>query len=145
MSNSHDLSSRPSALRRLCDFAASAGAATIVVCLLLLLLTETARRGSPRPYFAMSDSNSLGLLIRRLPWLFIETPGRAAGFLSVVLLVAILALRIELGQSWNLYAAGRQVAKAGEDYQLLLQAVGSAFEGTDGELVVFVGDRPSAN
>ena len=87
----------------------------------------------------MSDSNSLERLIRRLSWLFIETPARAAGFLSVVLLVAILALRIELGQSWNLYAAGRQVAKAGEDYQLLLQAVGSAFEGTDSELVVLVG------
>jgi hypothetical protein len=45
MSNSHDLSSRPSGLRRQCDFAAGAGAATIVFCLLLLLLTETARRG----------------------------------------------------------------------------------------------------
>jgi hypothetical protein len=87
----------------------------------------------------MSDSNSLAARMRGLSWLFIETPARAAGFLSVIAMVTILALRFELGQSWNLYAAGGQVAKAGEDYPLLLQAAGSAYQATGGELVVFVG------
>jgi hypothetical protein len=93
----------------------------------------------------MSDSSSSRALIGRLPWLFIDTPARAAGFLAVILLTVVLALRIELGQSWNLYAGGKQAAKAGEDYQLLLQAVGSAFEGRDGvegrdgDLVVLLG------
>ena len=88
----------------------------------------------------MSDFNSLVSWTRRLSWLFIETPARAAGFLSVVAVVILLALRLELGHSWNLYAAGGQIAKAGDDFPLLLQAVGNAFEETGGgELVVFVG------
>jgi len=87
----------------------------------------------------MSDFNSLVSLTSRLPWLFIETRARAAGFLSVIAIVIILALQLELGHSWNLYAAGGQVAKAGDDFPLLLQAVGNAFEETGGELVVFVG------
>ena len=88
----------------------------------------------------MSDFNSLVSWTRRLSWLFIETPARAAGFLSVVAVVILLALRLELGHSWNLYAAGGQIAKAGDDFPLLLQAVGSAFEETGGgELVLLVG------
>lgn len=87
----------------------------------------------------MSDFNSPGSLIRRLQWLFIETPAHAAGFLAVILFVILLALWFELGANWNLYAAGRQDAKAGDDYQLLLQAVGNAFEQTNSELVAFVG------
>jgi hypothetical protein len=87
----------------------------------------------------MSDFNSLVSLTSRLPWLFVETRARAAGFLSVIAIVIILALQLELGHSWNLYAAGGQVAKAGDDFPLLLQAVGNAFEETGGELVVFVG------
>jgi hypothetical protein len=87
----------------------------------------------------MSDSNSLDARMRGLSWLFIETPARAAGFLSVIAIVTILALRFEFGHSWNLYAAGGQVAKAGEDYPLLLQAVGSAYQETGSELVIFVG------
>ena len=77
--------------------------------------------------------------MRELSWLFIETPARAAGFLSVIAIVTILALRFEFGHSWNLYAAGGQVVKAGEDYPLLLQATGSAYQETGGELVIFVG------
>ncbi|MGA7810076.1 hypothetical protein [Bradyrhizobium sp.] len=87
----------------------------------------------------MSDFERLVPLIRRLPWLFIETPARAAGFLSVIALVVLLALRIELGQSWNLYASGRQAAKAGDDFPLLLQNAGSAFKDTGGQLVVLLG------
>src|ERR1700690_2407001 len=85
----------------------------------------------------MSDSNSLAARIRGLSWLSIETPARAAGFLSVIAVVAILAFRFELGPSWNLYAAGRQIAKTG--YPLLLEAAGRAYQKTGGELVVFVG------
>jgi hypothetical protein len=87
----------------------------------------------------MSDFNSLAQLNRRLPWLFIETSARAAGFLSVIVMVALIALRLELGNSWNLYAAGTQVEKLGDDYPLLLQAVGSAFADKGGELVVLLG------
>jgi hypothetical protein len=87
----------------------------------------------------MSDSNSLAARVRGLSWLFIETPARAAGFLSVIAIVAILAFRFEFGHSWNLYAAGEQVVKAGEDYPLLLQAAGSTYQETGGELVIFVG------
>jgi hypothetical protein len=85
----------------------------------------------------MSDSNSFVERMRRLSWLSIETPARAAGFLSVIAMVAILAFRFELGHSWNLYAAGRQIAKTG--YPLLLEAAGRAYQKTGGELVVFVG------
>jgi hypothetical protein len=86
----------------------------------------------------MSDFNWLSLLLRRLPWLFIETIAGAIGFLSVILVVTILAVRLELSQSWNLYAVRGQAVKAG--YPLSLQSVGSAFEASDGEeLVVFVG------
>ena len=87
----------------------------------------------------MSDSSSLGARVRGLSWLVIETPARAAGFLSVIAIVTILALRFEFGHSWNLYAGGGQVVKAGEDYPLLLQAVGNAYQETGGELVIFVG------
>jgi hypothetical protein len=87
----------------------------------------------------MSDFDGLVSLARRLPWLFIETQARAAGFLSVIVIVILLALRLELGCSWNLYAAGGQVTKAGDDFPLLLQAAGSAFAETDGELVILVG------
>jgi len=87
----------------------------------------------------MSDSNSLAVRMRRLSWLFIETRARAAGFLSVMAIVIILALRFELGHSWNLYAAGGQIEKAAEDFPLLLHAAGNAFEETGGELVGFVG------
>jgi hypothetical protein len=87
----------------------------------------------------MSDSNSLAERMRGLSWLCIETPARAAGFLSVIAIVTILALRFEFGHSWNLYAAGGQLARAGEDYPLLLQAVGGAYQQTGGELVIFVG------
>jgi hypothetical protein len=87
----------------------------------------------------MSDFDSLALLNHRLSWLFIETPARAAGFLSVIVIVAALALRLELGNSWNLYAAGTQVEKLGDDDPLLLQAVGSAFAERGGELVVLLG------
>jgi hypothetical protein len=45
MPNRIDLSLRRTALRRLRDFAAGAGAATLVTGLLVLLLMETARRG----------------------------------------------------------------------------------------------------
>ena len=85
----------------------------------------------------MSDSNSLDARMRGLSWLFIETPARAAGFLSVIAIVTILALRFEFGHSWNLYAAGGQIAKTG--YALLLQAAGSAYQKMGGELVMFVG------
>jgi hypothetical protein len=40
-----DLSFRRTTFRRLCDFAAGAGTATLVICLLAFLLMETARRG----------------------------------------------------------------------------------------------------
>jgi hypothetical protein len=85
----------------------------------------------------MSDSNSFAERMRRLSWLSIETPARAAGFLSVIAILTILALRFELGHSWNLYAAGGQIAKTG--YPLLLEAAGRAYQKTGGELVVFVG------
>jgi hypothetical protein len=88
----------------------------------------------------MSDFDPLVSWTRRLSWLFVETPARAAGFLSVIAILVILALKLELGHSWNLYAAGGQVAKAGDDFPLLLQALGSAFDQTgDGELVLLVG------
>jgi hypothetical protein len=77
--------------------------------------------------------------MRGLSWLFIETPARAAGFLSAIAIVTILLLRFEFGHSWNLYAAGGQVVKAGEDYPLLLQAAASVYQEAGGELVVFVG------
>jgi hypothetical protein len=85
----------------------------------------------------MSDSNLFAERMRRLSWLFIETPARAAGFLSVMAILTILGLSFEFGNSWNLYAAGRQIAKTG--YPLLLQVAGSAYQKTGGELVVFVG------
>jgi hypothetical protein len=85
----------------------------------------------------MSDSNSLAERMRRLSWLSIETPARAAGFLSVMAILTILGLRFEFGNSWNLYAAGGQIAKTG--YPLLLEAAGRAYQKTGGELVVFVG------
>lgn len=85
----------------------------------------------------MSDSNSFAERMRRLSWLSIETPARAAGFLSVMAILTILGLRFEFGNSWNLYAAGGQIAKTG--YPLLLRAAGSAYQKTGGELVVFVG------
>jgi hypothetical protein len=87
----------------------------------------------------MSASDSLFARINRLPWLFIETRARAAGFLSVMAIAAVVGFRFELGPSWNLYAAGGQAWKSGDDYQLLLQAIGSSFGETGGELVVFVG------
>jgi hypothetical protein len=87
----------------------------------------------------MSDSNSLAERMRRLSWLYIETPTRAAGFLAMLGVLTILALRVEFGHSWNLYAAGGQVVKARESYPLLLQAAGKANQETGGELVVFVG------
>jgi hypothetical protein len=40
-----DLNFRRTAFRRLWDFAAGAGTATLISCLLVLLLIETARRG----------------------------------------------------------------------------------------------------
>lgn len=61
------------------------------------------------------------------------------GFLAVTAIVAVLGFRLELGHSWNLYAAGGQPWKPGDDYSLVLQAIGSSFEETGGELVVFVG------
>src|SRR3984957_1590508 len=85
----------------------------------------------------MSDSKSSAERMRRLSWLSIETPARAVGFLSVMAILTILGLRFEFGNSWNMYAAGRQIAKTG--YPLLLQAAGSAYQKTGGELVVFVG------
>src|SRR3984957_15256999 len=109
MPNEIDLSLRRNAFRRLWDFAAGAVTATLITCVLAL------------------------------SWLVIETPARAAGFLSVIAIVTILALRFEFGHSWNLYAGGGQVVKAGEDYPLLLQAVGSAYQETGGEFVIFVG------
>ena len=87
----------------------------------------------------MLDSSSLTLLVRRWSWLLIETPARAAGFLTAVAILAILLLRFELGQSWNLYAAGTQVVKPADDRQILLQNVGSAFQETGGDLVVLLG------
>lgn len=57
----------------------------------------------------------------------------------MIAIVTILALRFEFGHSWNLYAAGGQIVKAGEDYPLLLQAAGSAYQEIGGELVIFVG------
>jgi hypothetical protein len=85
----------------------------------------------------MSDSNAFVERMRRLSWLSIETPARAAGFLSVMAILAIAGLRFEFGNSWNLYTTGGQIAKTG--YPLLLQAAGSAYQKTGGELVVFVG------
>jgi hypothetical protein len=85
----------------------------------------------------MSVSNSLAARISSLSWLFIETPARAAGFLSVIAIVTILAFRFEFGSFWNLYAPGGQTVKAG--YPLLLQVAGSAYQKSGGELVVFIG------
>jgi hypothetical protein len=85
----------------------------------------------------MLDSNSFAERVRRLSWLSIETPARAAGFLSVMAILTILGLRFEFGNSWNLYAAGGQIAKTG--YPLLLGAAGRAYQETGSELVVFVG------
>jgi hypothetical protein len=92
-----------------------------------------------RLYSAMLDFNSIAELNHRLPWLFIETRARAVGFLSVMVIMALLALRLELGNSWNLYAAGTQVEKLGDDNPLLLQAIGSAFAEKGGDLVVLLG------
>jgi hypothetical protein len=52
-------------------------------------------------------------------------------------ILIILGLRFEFGNSWNLFATGGQIAKTG--YPLLLQAAGSTYQKTDGELVIFVG------
>ena len=87
----------------------------------------------------MSDSSSLAERMRRVSWLYIETRARAAGFLATLAILTILALRVEFGHSWNLYAAGGQVVKARESYPLLLQAAGKAYQETGGDLVVFVG------
>jgi hypothetical protein len=87
----------------------------------------------------MSDFDRLVSLNSRLPWLCIETRARAAGFLSVIVIVILLALRLELGGAWNLYATGNQVAKAGDDFPLLLQTVANAFQETGNELVFLVG------
>jgi hypothetical protein len=40
-----DLNFRRTSLRRLCDFAAGAGTATLITCVLAFLLMETARWG----------------------------------------------------------------------------------------------------
>jgi hypothetical protein len=44
MPNRIDRNSRRSAFRRLLDFTAGAGMATLITCVLVLLLVETARR-----------------------------------------------------------------------------------------------------
>jgi hypothetical protein len=44
MPNRIDRDSRQTAFRRLLDFTAGAGTATLITCVLLLLLMETARR-----------------------------------------------------------------------------------------------------
>jgi hypothetical protein len=44
MPNRIDLNSRRGAFRRLLDFTAGAGIATLITCVLVLLLMETARR-----------------------------------------------------------------------------------------------------
>jgi hypothetical protein len=87
----------------------------------------------------MLDSKAVTALVRRYSWLVIETPARAVGFLTVIGIVIILAIKLELGSSWNLYAAGTQNEKAGETYQVLLRTIGAAFSSTDGELLIIVG------
>jgi hypothetical protein len=83
--------------------------------------------------------------MRGLSWLFIETPARAAGFLSVIAMVTILALRFELGQSWNLYAAGGQVAKAGEDFPCCFRPPGALIRRRAVNLLFLSADQPFAN
>jgi hypothetical protein len=85
----------------------------------------------------MLDSNLLGSLAHRLSWLFIETPARAIGFLSVAITALILGAVLELSQSWNLYAAGAM--KSGNNYQLVLQSIGTEFDKTGGDIVVLLG------
>ena len=88
----------------------------------------------------MSDSSSLAARVRGLSWLVIETPARAAGFLSVIAIVTILALRFEFGHSWNLYAGGGQVVKAGGHIQTVLQRRHDAGNPILGDEAAVVGD-----
>ena len=80
--------------------------------------------------------------MRRLSWLFIETPARAAGFLSVLAILTILALRFEFGHSWNLYAAGGQVVKAGEATRCCFRPPGRHIRRRAANLSFLSEDRP---
>jgi hypothetical protein len=87
----------------------------------------------------MSASKSLTSFVRRTSWLNIETRARAIGFLLILAIVIILTLRVELGQTWNLFASGMQNLKATDDYQLFLWTIGTELRPSDGELVLIVG------
>src|SRR6201999_674770 len=85
----------------------------------------------------MWDSEAASAWVRRWSWLAIETPSRAAGFLAVVAIAAIIGLRAELEPIWNLFAAGADDVKV--DNQLLLWTLASTLQGADAEKVVVVG------
>jgi hypothetical protein len=85
----------------------------------------------------MWDFERARLWVRRWSWLAIETPSRAAGFLAVVAIVAIIGLRSELVPIWNLFAAGAQDVKV--DNQLLLWTLANTVQDVDAEKVIVVG------
>jgi hypothetical protein len=85
----------------------------------------------------MWDSERASLWVRRWSWLIIETSSRAAGFLAVVAIAAVIGLRAELGPFWNLFATGVQDFKG--DNPLLLWTLANALRGTGAEMVVLVG------
>jgi hypothetical protein len=85
----------------------------------------------------MWDSERATMQVRRWSWLIIETPSRAAGFLTIVAIAAVIWLRFELGPTWNLFAAGAQDVRI--DNQLLLWTLANALSGADDELVVVIG------
>jgi hypothetical protein len=85
----------------------------------------------------MWDFEQASLWVRRWSWLAIETPARAAGFLSVVAVVAIIALRAEFVPIWNLFADGADDVKV--DNQLLLWTLANTLDSADAEKVIVVG------
>jgi hypothetical protein len=119
------------------DFAAGVGIGTIAVGCLVTLLPISARHGVASSVFRYVGFERTSLWVRRSSWLAIETPSRAAGFLSVVAIAAIIGLRAELTPIWNLSAAGEQRVKS--DNQLLLWTLANAIHGADTEKVVLLG------
>lgn len=85
----------------------------------------------------MWDFEQASLWVRRWSWLAIETPSRAAGFLAVVAIVAIIGLRTELVPIWNLFADGADDVKV--DNQLLLWTLANTVHDAEAEKVIVVG------
>jgi hypothetical protein len=85
----------------------------------------------------MWDFERASMWVRRWSWLIIETSSRAAGFLAVVAIAAVIGLRAQLSPMWNLFADGAEDIKV--DNQLLLWTLANALSGTGAEMVVLVG------